>query len=93
MCMVRIFVTITLPECSALSRSAAILTLTLSRSSKFEVRSFKSLNSGLRHGGLDPKSEVRPEALGAWFGRFDYSGQRFPIGGPLPPFYIDRFYT
>ena len=54
-----------------LSRSAAILTLTLSRSSKFEVRSFESLNSGLRHGGLDPKSEVRPEALGAWFGRFD----------------------
>ena len=76
-----------------LSRSAAILTLTLSRNSKFEVRSFESPNSGLRHGGLDPKSEVRPEALGAWFGRFDYSGRRFPIGGPPPPFYRDRFYT
>ena len=73
-----------------LSRSAAILTLILSRSSKFEVRSFESLNSGLRHGGLDPKSEVQPEALGARFGRFDYSGRRFPIGGPLPPFYRDR---
>ena len=80
-------------EPSYLLRSAASLTLTLSQSSKFEVRSFESLNSGLRLGGLDPKSEVRPEALGAWFGRFDYSGRRFPIGGPLPPFYIDRFYT
>jgi hypothetical protein len=75
------------------SRSAAILTLTLNRSLKFEVRSFESPNSGLGHRGLDPKSKVQPEALGAWFGCFDYSGWRFSIGGPLPSFYIDRFYT
>jgi hypothetical protein len=56
-------------------------------------RSFESPNSGLRYGGLDPKSEGRPEALGAWFGRFDHSGRSFPIVGPLPHFYIDRFYT
>ena len=67
-----------------MSHSAVILTLTLSRS-------FKSLNSGLRYGGLDPKSEVWPEAFGTWFGRFDYNGWRFPIRRPLPPFYIDRF--
>jgi hypothetical protein len=57
------------------------------------TRSFESLNSGLRHGGLDPKSELRPEAFGAWFGCYDYSGRSFPIEEPLPHFHIDRFYT
>jgi hypothetical protein len=30
---------------------------------------------------------------GGWreIGCFTYSGRRFPIGGPLPPFHIDRF--
>jgi hypothetical protein len=60
------------------------------RSSRFGVRSFESPNSEPEAWGLDPKSEVRPEALGAWFGRFDYSGRGFPIVGPLPHFYIDR---
>ena len=59
------------------------------RSSRFGVRSFESPNSEPEAWGLDPKSEVRPEALGAWFGRFDYSGRGFPIVGPLPHFYID----
>jgi hypothetical protein len=61
-----------------LSRSVAILTLTLSRSSKFEVQSFESPNSSLRHGGLDPKSEVRPEALGPGSGALTIA-----VGGSL----------
>ena len=43
------------------------------------ARSFKSPNSSLRHGDLDPKVELRPEALSAQFGRFDYNSQGSPI--------------
>jgi hypothetical protein len=55
------------------------------------ARTFENPNSGLRLGGLDLNMELWPEVLGAWFGRFDYSGRRFPIVGPLPYFYIVRF--